>query len=149
MAEPVLHETDLEAFEKNYRDAIGYHHRAEQFVREGHRPSLIFNIASVALERYLVALCELYGTMPMNHNYTCLMDAAENIIDFTPELKSGIRSLDDIFCICSLENYFHGTPVASDSVHVLSMCDEVTKLFDQAKISKIRAGSHFGENENG
>jgi HEPN domain-containing protein len=130
MGYAMMVEIDKEAFETNYRDAKGYHRRAEQFVREGQRPSLVFNVASVALERYLVALCALHGAMPMNHNYTCLMAAAETVVAFPPELKKEIVSLDIIFGICSLYDYCHKDPVPSDSVRVLSMCKEVQKLFD-------------------
>jgi len=132
-------EPDVEAFEENYRDASGYHRRAEQFLRENQRLSLVFNVGSVALERYLVALCHLYGVMPLNHNYICLMNAVETVVDFPGELNKEIRSLDFIFGICSLEDYFHGTPKPSDSTRVLSMCQKVRELFDQTRISWLRA----------
>ncbi|MBW4082667.1 hypothetical protein [Paenibacillus sp. S150] len=132
-------ETDVEAFEENYRDALGYHRRAEQFLRQKQRFSLVFNVGSVALERYLVALCHLYGVMPLNHNYICLMNAVETVVDVPKELNKEIRSLDFIFGICSLDDYFHGTPKPEDSIRVLTMCEQVRQLFDQTKISLARA----------
>lgn len=132
-------ETDVEAFEENYRDALAYHRRAEQFLRQGQRHSLVFNVGSVALERYLVAMCHLYGEMPLNHNFICLMNAVENVVEFTPELNKEIRSLDFIFGICSLDDYFHGTPEPADSDRVLAMCQAVQRLFDQEKIAAVRA----------
>jgi hypothetical protein len=133
-----MNEIDLEAFEGDYRDAKVYHRRLEQFLEEGQHSSVVFNVAAVALERYLVALCELYGVEPGNHNYTCLMDAAEKIIDFPMMLNKEIRSLDLIFGICSLDGYHHGEPERSDSDRVLLMCNEVQELFDQTRISAIR-----------
>ncbi len=132
-------EVDLEAFEENYRGAKSYHRRALQFLDEGQCHSVVFNVAAVALECYLIALCELYGEEPLNHNYTCLMNTIEGIMDFPPELNEQIRSLDSIFGICSLENYYHGEPEPYDSDRVLSMCGEVEALFDQARISALRA----------
>jgi hypothetical protein len=137
----MMTEPDVEAFEENYRDAIGYHRRAEQFLREKQRLSLVFNVGSVALERYLVAICHLYGVMPLNHNYICLMNAVEDVIDVPKELNKEIRSLDFIFGICSLDDYFHGTPKPEDSTRVLSMCKKVTELFDQAKIARLRTAA--------
>lgn len=134
-------EIDLKAFENNYRDAKEYHQRTEQFVKEGQRPSLTFNIATVALEKYLIALCELYGEMPFNHNYTCLMDSVENVVDLPFDLNRDISSLDDIFGICSIDDYHHRKPNPSDSVRVLSMCSGVEKLFDQSRIASIRAAA--------
>ncbi|CQR55110.1 hypothetical protein [Paenibacillus riograndensis] len=134
-------ETDLEAFEENYRDALAYHRRAEQFLRQKQRLSLVFNVGSVALERYLVALCHLYGLVPLNHNYICLMNAVETAVEVPKELNKEIRSLDFIFGICSLEDYFHGTPEPEDSARVLNMCGKVRELFDPARIALVRAAA--------
>jgi HEPN domain-containing protein len=120
-------EIDLRALEQNYRDAKGYHHRAEQCAEEGRRHGLIFNIASIALERYLIALCELYGEIPDNHNYNSLMDAVENVVEFPSELNKEIRSLDDIFGICSIDNYYHGAPEPTDADRVLALCDNIKR----------------------
>ena len=130
---------DIEAFEEDYRSAQMYHHRAKQFAEEGQSSSVVFNVASVALENYLIALCDLYGEEPGNHNYTCLMDSVETVVAVSEILNKEIRSLDLIFGICSLENYYHGVPEESDSDRVLAMCDEVKQLFDQTRIAAVRA----------
>lgn len=130
--------TDLEAFETNYRDAKGYDNRAKQFLMEGQRTSLVFNVAAVALEKYLVALCYLFCVSPRNHNYTWLIYELENVIDIPPSLNKEIKSLDLIFGICSIDDYHHANPDASDTERVLSMCTEVQKLFDQPLIEAIR-----------
>jgi HEPN domain-containing protein len=122
-------EKDLSAFKKNYREARGYHHRARQFADEGQRPSLVFNVASVAVERYLIALCALHGVMPRNHNYGSLMDSAVGLAKFPAGLERDIRSLDDIFGICSLDEYHHGVPEPADAARVLGLCGGLTDLF--------------------
>lgn len=132
-------EIDLEVFEKNYQSAKMYHRRAEEFLNEGQSSSVVFNVASVALENYLIALCELYGEEAGNHNYTCLMDTVEKIVDVPVVLNKEIRSLDLIFGICSIENYYHGNPEQDDRDRVLFMCNEVQHLFDQTKIATVRA----------
>ncbi|MDT3425786.1 hypothetical protein J2Z22_001305 [Paenibacillus forsythiae] len=139
-----FNEYDLETFEEKYRDALAYHRRAEQFQRENQRYSLVFNVACVALESYLVAMCYLYDTPPLNHNYICLMNAVETAMDFPKELNKEIRSLDFIFGICSLDDYFHGTPEPEDADRVLSMCVAVRDLFDQEKIAEVRAAFGVG-----
>lgn len=137
----MIHEIaiDWQAFETDYRDAQAYHRRAEQFSREGQHFSVVFNVAAVALERYLVALCELFGEEPGNHNFTCLMDAIEALMDFPSALNQAIRSLDRIFGICSLENYHHGIPDPPDTERVLAMCNGVRNLFDPARVAAVRA----------
>lgn len=127
-------------FEEDYKDAQAYHRRALQFRNNGQAFSLVFNIASVALERYLVALCELYGEEPMNHNFITLMITVDRLIEVPKELSKEVKSLDhQIFGICFLDDYFHGTPAEEDAERILRMCEEVKKLFDQEKIKSVRA----------
>ena len=128
----------FEDFEQEYRDSKAYLRRAKQFLKEGQDHSVVFNVASLALERYLVALCYLYDMEPYNHNYTCLMDTVEMFMDPPQELNKEIRSLDKIFDICSLDEYYHGDPEVSDMERVLSMCEKVEGLFDQEKIRSFR-----------
>lgn len=125
---------DLEAFERIYHDAKAFNNRAEQFLKEGQYSSVVFNVASIALEQYLIALCNLFGIYPRNHNYGFLMDSLEMVIEFPFELNNSIRAMDSIFDICSLENYHYGTTEHSDSYQVLSICSEVQRISDQIKL---------------
>ena len=90
MVDITRNETYLELFHNDYQSAKGYHRRAEKFSHSGRPSNLVFNIASMTLERYLVALCDLYGIAPENHNYACLMDAAETVFDFPSILNQDI-----------------------------------------------------------
>lgn len=129
---------DEESFEINFADAKAYHNRALQYKDNGQRPSLVFNIASVALERYLVALCDLYGAAPRNHNYITLMKDVEKLVEIPKDLNRRIKAMDWIFGICSIDEYRHPNPDASDMENVLVLCDEVQKLFDKKRIAAIR-----------
>jgi hypothetical protein len=130
-AETALFESSETRYQRNYHDADGYHARACQFAEEGQPASLIFNVASVAIECYLIALCARYDVMPFNHNYGCLMDAAQEAVPSFPEpLNRQIRSLDSIFGICSLDNYQHGIPVTSDAQKTLDICRSLVDVFE-------------------
>ncbi|WMW22694.1 hypothetical protein RE476_02420 [Methanolobus mangrovi] len=137
----------FDEFEQEYRDSKAYLRRSRQFQAEGQDHNVVFNVASLALERYLVALCYLYDMEPYNHNYTCLMDTVEMFMDVPEELNKEIRSLDEIFGICSIDDYYHGEPELSDANRILSMCDAVEGLFDQEKISSIRKSLKIMESE--
>ncbi|MDR1980880.1 MAG: hypothetical protein LBQ39_04560 [Tannerellaceae bacterium] len=126
----------MELFEEDYHDAKAYYRRALQFRETKKDAGLVFNVASLALERYLVALCDLHGVVPMNHNFISLMKDVEQIVDVPHELSRDIRSLDHIFGICFLETYHHGTPEFSDMEKVLRLCNEVQPLFDKEKMEK-------------
>lgn len=132
-------EIDMESFEKNYKDAKGFHHRAEQFLREEQSSSVIFNVASIALEYYLISLCYLYGAPPWNHTYSYLMDVVEVIIDFPKALNDEIRSVDELLknYLCSTEYYNGKFPESTDADSILSICDRVSNVFDQSRIELL------------
>lgn len=125
-------------FDEDYKDAQAYHRRALQFRNQGQAYSLVFNIASVALERYLVAMCELYGVEPMNHNFITLMMTVDKLVPVPKDLSREIKSLDKIFGICFLDDYYHGTPMPKDAERALCMCDDIKDLFDGEKISSVQ-----------
>ncbi len=133
---------DEEAFATNYADAKAYHQRALQYKTVIRRPSLVFNIAAVALERYLVALCDLHGVDPRNHNYITLMREIETFMDIPKELNQRIKAMDWIFGICSIDDYRHPNPDESDMENVLILCDEVLRLFDENRIARITTPEH-------
>jgi hypothetical protein len=132
-----LIQSDVEIFEKSFQDAIGYHMRALQFVDEKQRASLVFNVASVAVENYLLAICSYHGVMPFNHNYNYLMNAAESAITFDTDLAASIRSLDEIFGICSLDEYHHGAPEQPDAEKVLKICEDLRQIIYQLDIKPL------------
>jgi hypothetical protein len=130
-----LFESDATKFARNLRDAQGYHQRARQFANQQRGASLIFNVASLAIECYLIALCSYFKTMPFNHNYNALMDAASEVITFDPELALQIRALDTIFGICSLDHYHHGTPEIADAESTLTICAELAAMFQTHQLT--------------
>ena len=129
---------DEESFALNYADAEGYYHRALQFQVIEQRPSLVFNIAAVALERYLVALCDLYGEDPRNHNYITLMKTVETVVEVPKELNRRIKAMDWIFGICSIDEYRHPNPDEKDMENALVLCVEVQKMFDQNRVAALK-----------
>ena len=128
MMESEIKENYLAMFKTDYQAAQGYHRRAEMFSRAGRPANLVFNIASMALERYLVALCDLHGIAPENHDYGCLMGAVEAVFDFPTQLNQEIRALDEIFGLCSLEANAHGDPKTDDACKILILCQEVRNI---------------------
>jgi hypothetical protein len=138
---------DLEAFEANFRDAQGYYQRALQFQEEEQRSSLIFNVAAVALERYLIALCDLYGKEARNHNYISLVNVVQTLVAIPSDLVKKIKKLDWIFGICSIDDYRHPDPDVFDMENVLYLCDEVQKLFDASRISALRSEGQLSDKQ--
>ena len=126
---------DLKSMSRqDYRDAKAYHRRALQFREAKYADSLVFNVASVALERYLVAICEWHGVEPMSHNFIGLMKEVDKLMDIPHETSRDVRSLDRIFGICFLDNYYHGEPQAADMEKALRLCSEMDELFNEKKL---------------
>ncbi|WP_320151731.1 hypothetical protein [uncultured Tolumonas sp.] len=122
-------ETNEERFQRCYLEARGYHWRANKFHDEKQRVSLIFNVAAMAIESYLIALCAFHNVMPFNHSYRCLMFDVKKIETISAELEKQITDLDKIFGICSLDNYFHGDPTADDMLNSLDVCEKIYNIF--------------------
>ena len=117
-------------YQRNLQDADGYHARACLFAHQGQPASLVFNVASIAIECYLIALCAYHDVMPFNHNYGSLMNSVQEVDTAFPDtLNAQIRALDGIFGICSLEHYHHGTPQAADAEDALAICAALAQRF--------------------
>lgn len=123
-----LFESDAQRFARNLDEAIAYHRRARLFRQDGMRVSLVFNVASIAIECYLIALCAYFRDMPFNHSYSNLVDDVERLMSFPPLLAQRIRALDKIFGICSLDDYHHGVAEESDALDALDLCDALQSL---------------------
>jgi len=123
-----LFESDAERFARNRDEALAYHRRATLFARDELRASLVFNVAAIAIECYMIALCARYKTMPSNHSFGILVADVQAVMPFPPDLAEGIRDLDKIFGICSLDDYHHGTPEAADAQQALTLCESLHKL---------------------
>jgi hypothetical protein len=122
--------TDMKTLsQQDYRDAKAYHRRALQFLDAKYASSLVFNVASVALERYLVAICEWHGVEPMSHNFIGLMKEVDKLMNIPHEISRDVRSLDRIFGICFLDEYYHGEPQDPDRDKILRLCSEMRELF--------------------
>jgi hypothetical protein len=73
-----------------------------------------------------------------------LADIVGMHMDLPSELSEAIRSLNDIFGICSVKNYYHGTPKSEDAERVLWICDEVSKLFNQQYLKWVLGQKSHG-----
>lgn len=125
------------SFERNFSDARGYHDRGVMFQQEKRRPSLVFNVASVAIESYLIAICAYHNVMPFNHNYSGLLEDAEQLVAFTPKLSQAICSLDQIYGICSVDNYHHGEAGDLDAERALWICDCLLNMLKEMQLTPM------------
>jgi hypothetical protein len=122
-----------EAFRRDHQDALGYHGNALTLRDEGACASVVFNVASIALERYLLALCALHGVEPRECTLGSLArEAADGANSrrargggFPESLVRAVQELESAFDICSLENRGDTEPGRPDAERSLALCDLV------------------------
>ncbi|WP_264645801.1 hypothetical protein [Candidatus Symbiopectobacterium sp. NZEC127] len=145
MMSELLFESDEQRFIRCYEHARGYHRRALLLAPQSSSVSLVFNVASLAVECYLIALCALHNIMPMNHNYRSLLTSASEKVTFTSALREDIAALDALFGICSIDDYYHGMPDEQDKARMLSVCEALDALI-VAEQKRLPALGHLREN---
>ena len=71
---------------------------------------LRYNLLSMSLEGYVMAISDYHGCLPDNHTYTDLMEALERVIPLDPVLKAQVLRHESIQDICAIENYHRSHP---------------------------------------
>ena len=69
-----------------------------------------YNLLSMSLESYIMAMLDYNNCLPENHTYTDLLTALENTIGIEEKLKNRILKYENIQTICSLEKYHRSVP---------------------------------------
>lgn len=68
-------------------------------------PVVVYNLFSMSLESYCMAILDYHGTLADNHTFTDLMDSLEKICVVDPELKRRILDLEKCQQICSFKDF--------------------------------------------
>lgn len=69
-----------------------------------------YNLLSMSMEKYIMAMLDFHQTLPDNHTYTDLFDALDKVMEIDPELKDRILKYENIQSICSIEKYHTEAP---------------------------------------
>ncbi|WDP92505.1 MAG: hypothetical protein HUN04_23385 [Desulfobacter sp.] len=74
------------------------------------KADLQYNLLSMSLEGYVMAISDYYNWLPDNHTYTDLMTALERLVPLDPDLKAQVLRHESIQDICSIEDYHRSQP---------------------------------------
>lgn len=124
-----------ESFEKNRREAHGYLETAHGLHRRNSPASVVYNVATIAAEHFLVAICDHYGAPPPGCSLSELVDEVEALVSLDPKLLAELRAADAAYDICSLDTRL-GNPEAGDALGMLTMADRLAELVEAAARSK-------------
>ena len=73
-------------------------------------PDLQYNLLSMSLEGYVMAIADFHNSLPYNHTYTDLMYMLETLVPLDPDLKARILKHESLQDICSIEDYHRSHP---------------------------------------
>lgn len=73
-----------------------------------------YNLLSMSLEGYIMAILDFHNSLPDNHTYTDLIDGLEKVMSLDQSLKERILKYENIQSICSIEKYHRSAPSDED-----------------------------------
>jgi len=76
---------------------------------------LQYNLLSMSLEGYVMAIADYHHCLPYNHTYTDFIETLENLIGLDPDLKTRLLRHESMQEICSIEDY-HRTHPSEDAL---------------------------------
>lgn len=77
-------------------------------------PDIRYNLLSMSLEGYIMAITDYHNRLPFNHTYTDLVLSLERIYPIDAALKAKILKYENIQSICSIEKYHRQAPTPEE-----------------------------------
>ncbi len=87
-----------------------------------------YNMLSMSLESYVMAMLDFHGRLPENHTYTDLMTALDGVVSIEDALKRRILSYENIQSICSVEKYHRKDPTEPELLDLRDAIAELRKI---------------------
>lgn len=90
-----------------------------------------YNLLSMSLEGYVMAILDFHGTLPFNHTFRDLMEGLEKKVDLDADLKERILRYENIQSICSIEKYHRQAPKDDEIQALGSAVGEIGEMAHQ------------------
>ncbi|MFQ3578851.1 MAG: hypothetical protein SNJ71_01760 [Bacteroidales bacterium] len=91
-------------------------------------PDIRYNLLSMSLEAYIMAILDVHRNLPENHTYTDLMSALETVIEIDENLKNRILKYENIQSICSIDKYSITTPTNEELDDLHGAIVEISRI---------------------
>lgn len=92
---------------------------------------LRYNLLSMSLEGYIMAISGYHKNLPDNHTYTDLIAGLERVMPIAPSLKARILKHESIQSICSIENYHRSHPSETVLKELKEAIEEIAEIAHQ------------------
>jgi hypothetical protein len=87
-----------------------------------------YNLLSMSMESYIMAILDVHRTLPENHTYTDLINALEATISLDDALKNRILKYESIQSICSVDKFIINEPTEGEIYDLGGAIDELSLL---------------------
>ncbi|MDR3182877.1 MAG: hypothetical protein LBT89_08175 [Planctomycetaceae bacterium] len=125
--------TEQQSWQIFFDEGRGFHKTVRSSVKRPHifTPSIIQNIAAMAIEKYFMAIFMKNGLMPMNHTMTDFIAASKLILTLKAELIETLLYMDNLQQICSFDFFKITPPSEGDVVRFIKAVDDVAEIAEQ------------------
>lgn len=87
-----------------------------------------YNLLSMSLESYIMAILDYNGTLPDNHTFIDLITALEKVMPVDEKLRERILKYESIQSICIIEEYTRSDPSEEDIDDLRGAILEISRL---------------------
>lgn len=87
-----------------------------------------YNLLSMSLEAYIMAILDYHSSLPDNHTYTDLMAGLESVMPIDEDLKKRILSYENIQSICSVDRYHRNDPTEKELTGLKAAVTEIGEI---------------------
>lgn len=100
-------------------------------------PEIRYNLLSMSMEAYIMAILDYHHTLPDNHTYTDLIDALELVMPLDPSLKERILKYENIQSICSIEKYHTEAPREDELTDLHGAIIEISDMAHKTCVTPV------------
>ena len=122
----------IQGWEDFFEDGSGYLKTAVGALarrREVFTAQILYNLAAMAIEKFVMAALMHQGTLPYNHTMLDLVEAMEETLPGTiAEIRDGLLQLDRYQEICDLEGFSIAPPGMEKIPAMLELAGRVKSL---------------------
>lgn len=91
-------------------------------------PEIRYNLLSMSLEGYIMAILDFHQNLPDNHTYTDLIVGLERVMTIDPSLKETILKYENIQSICSIEKFHISAPTNEQLIELKGAIEQMGLL---------------------
>lgn len=98
---------------------------------------ILYNVYSMALESYIMAILDFHTSLPANHTYTDLVLGLETVYPLDPSLKERVLKYENIQSICSIDKFQIQTATDEELIDLDGAIREIHKIAHEVCVAEV------------